>query len=171
MDIEYLKTYFENRNNLKGSNAKGMTLAEIETLELEMNKGKPFPKALREFLFIGGLSNKLGLNTPTNYRATHDYFDKEIRKRGVDITQPYFVLDNDNDGKTYTIIYLNEGDNPQPWNASINEGYDNDIWEDEDENPENWKLIEMEMIWKMPYSSFSEFIDKAVYLAVNRLSS
>jgi len=130
MDIEYLKTYFENRNNLKSSHAKGMTLPEIEGLELEMNKGKPFPKALREFLFIGGVSNKLGINTPKNFKTFRDSFDKEIRKRGEDITQPYFVFDNDNDGKTFGIIYLNEGDDPQPWNASISEGYDNDIWDE-----------------------------------------
>ena len=80
----------ENKNNLRGWSAKGMTLLEIENLELEMNNGKPFPKALREFLFIGGRNSQLAINTPYNYKKLREYFDKEIRKRGETITQPYF---------------------------------------------------------------------------------
>jgi len=170
MDIEYLETYFENKNNLRGWSAKGMTSLEIENLELEMNNGKPFPKALREFLFIGGRSGQLAINTPYNYKKLREYFDKEIRKRGETITQPYFVFGSDNDGKSFFFIYLNEGDDPQPWIGSIAEGYDNDIWEDEDEDPENWKFIKSEAIWKMPFKTFSAFIDKGVFLAINMLT-
>lgn len=46
------------------------------------------------------------------------------------------------------------GDNPQPKNCSLHEAHDND---------------DDEIIWNTPYKTFSEMIDKRVYLAENNL--
>ena len=53
MEIEHLKEY-SNNPNLKNSTVRGLSIVQIEILELELNNGKEFPKAFREFLFIGG---------------------------------------------------------------------------------------------------------------------
>lgn len=75
MEIIYLKKYKQYKESGAGNAIKrfgqprGLSEAEIEQMELEMNNGLPFPKAYREFLFLGGeyatiqMSN-YGKNTP-----------------------------------------------------------------------------------------------------------
>jgi len=173
MQIEYLKSYDANKSNYKldsDKNPVGKTIAQIEALEAEFNQGNPFPKAFREYLFIGGDYNAISFNdSKGNFKAEHDSFDHDIRKRGIEIKRPYMVFTGNDDGTIASFIYLDEGDDPQPWNGSIKESYDNEIWND-DPDPDKWEIIKTEAIWKMPFKSFSELIDKAVYLALNKLT-
>jgi hypothetical protein len=60
MEILYLKNYERYKQNGVGNqmNAfglpRGLSESEIIQMEREMNNGKSFPKAYREFLFLGG---------------------------------------------------------------------------------------------------------------------
>lgn len=172
MQIEHLKTYDANKANkkLRGRVAEGKSLTDIQALEAEFNQGNLFPKAFREFLFIGGNYTAISLGFVNgNFKGERDYFDREIRKRGIEIKRPYMVFTSNDDGTIWSFIYLDEGDDPQPWSGSIKESYDNEIWND-DPDPDKWEIIKTEAIWEMPFKSFSELIDKAVYLALNKLT-
>ena len=159
MEIIYLKKYKQYKESGAGNAIKrfgkprGLSEAEIEQMELEMNNGLPFPKAYREFLFLGGeyatiqMSN-YGKNTPKGA----EYYRNGLRKRKVNITRPFAIVDIFEESGTF--IYLDEGDNPQPRNCSLHKAYDND---------------NDEIIWDTPFKTFSELIDKLVYLAENNL--
>ncbi len=69
-----------------------------------------------------------------------------MKERGIEITRPFIIFD-ELDGETFSFIYLDEGDNPQPWNCSVDEAYDSD---------------EGEQIYKMISKSFSQYIEKRV---------
>lgn len=55
MEIKYLKQLKDNPN-LKPSIGprEGWEISKIEALEIKYNKGNPFPKAFREYLFLAG---------------------------------------------------------------------------------------------------------------------
>lgn len=159
MEIIYLKKYEQYKKNGIGRRYQtygspiGLSEAEIAQMELEMNNGLPFPKAYREFLFLGGeyatiqISN-YGRNTP---KGT-EYYRNGLKKRKVNITRPFAVVDLFEECGTF--IYLDEGDNPQPKNCSLHKAYDSD---------------DDEIIWNTPYKTFSEMIDELIYLAENNL--
>lgn len=164
MQIQYLKTYDANKlnNKLDSSNPRGKSVPEIEALEVEYNKGKHFPKAFREFLFIGGNYNAIGFNTSLgNFKAERDYFDKKIRERGIVISRPYMVFHGNDEGTVSTFIYLDEGDDPQPWNGSLKESYDFEIWNNETD-PMKKDVIRTEILWKQPSASFSILVNRLV---------
>ncbi len=159
MEIVYLKKYEQYKENGIGNAIKrfgvprGLSEAEILQMELEMNNGLPFPKAYKEFLFLGGedatiqISN-YGKNTPKGA----EYYRNGLKKRKVNITRPFAIVNIFEESGTF--IYLDEGDNPRPKNCSLHEAYDSD---------------DDEIIWNTPYKTFSEMIDKRVYLAENNL--
>ena len=64
MEIEYLQKYKDNidilNRNKNRSPVEPATMEEIQALEAELNNGAPFPKAIREFLYLGG--NYTGLS-------------------------------------------------------------------------------------------------------------
>ncbi|AYN00628.1 hypothetical protein [Chryseobacterium sp. 3008163] len=68
MEIVYLKKYKQYKENGIGKlyntfgSPRGLSEAEILQMELEMNNGLPFPKAYREFLFLGGEFSTIQLN-------------------------------------------------------------------------------------------------------------
>ena len=160
MEIVYLKKYKQFKENGIGLRYQtygspiGLSEAEIVQMELEMNNGLFFPKAYREFLFLGGEFatlelNDYGKNTP---KGT-DFFRNGLKKRKINMVRPFAILDV-LDGECGTFIYLDEGDNPRPRNCSLHEAYDSD---------------DDEIIWNTPFKTFSEMIDKDVYLAENNL--
>lgn len=159
MEIVYLKKYQQFKQNGIGllyntyGPPIGLSETEIVQMELEMNNGLPFPKAYREFLFLGGeyatiqMSN-YGKNTPKGA----EYYRNGLRKRKVNITRPFAIINIFEESGTF--IYLDEGDNPQPKNCSLHKAYDND---------------NDEIIWDTPFKTFSQLVDKIVYLAENNL--
>lgn len=160
MEIVYLKKYKHFKDKGVGLSYEtfgppiGLSDAEIGQMELEMNNGLPFPKAYREFLFLGGEFSTIQLNhygkiTPKGTEK----FRIGLKKRKVNMVRPFAILDV-LDGQCGTFIYLDEGDNPRPRNCSLHEAYDSD---------------DDEIIWNTPFKTFSEMIDKDVYLAENNL--
>ncbi len=150
MIIEYLgsyKTYIERKDLLKRREPEGKTLEEIEELENILNKGNSLPKVFKEYLWLGGNLNTIGLNgSQGKYIENIQYFQEKMKKRGVKITRPFIIFDS-LDGATFAFIYLDEGDNPQPWNCSVRKAYDSD---------------EGEQLWKTGYKTFKDYIDGSV---------
>lgn len=150
MTIHFLKNYEDYKR--KGLGPKiarfgipsGLNEEEIVEMELALNEAKPFPQTLREYLYIGGDFNCISMNEGgKNIPKASLYFRAELGKRGFDISRP-IVMVHIFEGKCGTFIYLDEGDDPKPWNCSISPAYDTD---------------EGEMIWDAPYDSFSQMID------------
>jgi hypothetical protein len=55
MQINYLKKLQENPKGSQNENPmRGLTLQEIQQLEVLWNNGNPFPVVLKEYLFLGG---------------------------------------------------------------------------------------------------------------------
>lgn len=161
MQIEILKEYESYKN--EGSRAtykhyhkpRGLTAQQITDLENEMNGGKPFPKVLKEFLFIGGEYNGISLNSGDDYTAQIKYFNEKMAKNGRSISRPYFIFQS-LDGGCFTFIYLDEdSEDPQVWNASATPDYDTD---------------EGEQMWKSIYKTLSGYVAEALYNAKKGLN-
>ncbi|WP_046744276.1 hypothetical protein [Kordia zhangzhouensis] len=157
MEIQYLKKYFHVKDTLKNYptnkwNPEGLSLKDIENLEHILNEGSSFPRAFREFLHIGGKYDGLGINGPID--GLYDRMTKggklRIQGRGIQIHRPFLTY-HSFEGNVFSFIYLDEGDDPQPWNISIDEAYDTD---------------EGENLWKTPFTIFNEMIH---YLVDNAL--
>ena len=118
MEIEYLTYLRDNPERRPGDSQfsnpiEPISLSEIEALETKYNNGKPFPKALRELLFLAGNDCYVldyGLN------ETQEEFQEDQRQILAsyyqEISNPYYIIDCHNYGTTFLFIYLDEGDNP-----------------------------------------------------------
>ncbi len=159
MQIEYLKYLEENFEEIKkeGLPTKATSIEKIREMELALlGEGKQFPKAFREYLFLMGNYAPLDIGISDEWLVKGSIVIKEdLKKRGKEITRPIVIISS-LDGRCYGIIYLDEGDDPQPWNCSINKAYDSD---------------DGEIIWKMPFSKFSEMINDSVDLQLARVRS
>ena len=143
-------------NTKKNDIIKGLNTDKIQYLESKLNNGEQFPIAFKEYLTIGGDNNGLPLELGINYDAYYlstTYIKKRLMERGTNINRPIAVFCSYED--CYSFIYLDEGNNPQPWNCSVSPNYDND---------------DGKMIWKMPFNSFKELIDDMVYRAIKGLN-
>ncbi|UEQ75345.1 SMI1/KNR4 family protein [Chryseobacterium arthrosphaerae] len=161
MDIVYLKTYEHYKKEGKGKRRSafgppvGLSEAEIIQLEQTMNNGIPFPKAYREFLSIGGVCSSISLiDSGNNAGKLVAKYKQALQKRNVDISRPMAIMDTF-EGQCGTFIYLDSGDNPQPWLFSIHEDYDSD---------------KGEVIWASPFKTLQDMIEQLVYLSENNLS-
>jgi len=127
MEIEFLQKMKENpKPHKRLSRDRGLSIEKIEELELEINDGNPFPKAYREYLYLGGDYNSLGLSIAfedseswEDIPAIKRVAEIEMKKEGLSIDRSYIILhyyDDDN----FIFIYLDEGDNPQPYAMVLN---------------------------------------------------
>ena len=120
-----------------------------------MNNGLLFPTAYREFLNIGGEFSSLPLNNAgRNAEKLVLKYRQALQHRKVYITRPIAIL-HTFEGQCGTLIYLDGGDNPQPWLFSIHQDYDSD---------------EGEIIWPSPFATFQSMIEQLVYISENDLS-
>lgn len=113
-------------------NSEGLTETRIAELESQINKGRPFPKVFREFLYLAGVYNSLGMELGADvdvagdeYIKEIDYYEKEMKKYGVSLTRPYVIFDSLDDA-CFTFIYLDEGDDPKPYNFGVHPRYRGD---------------------------------------------
>jgi hypothetical protein len=122
MKIEYLQE-LENRpfaysDGKYRAEIKPISLDEIFSLENIYNRGKLFPKALRELLFLAGSHCYVldyGLNNSQQelQNETRKYMLEFNRK----IERPFFVIDVYNAGEQCLLVYLDEGDDPEVQSA------------------------------------------------------
>jgi restriction endonuclease S subunit len=133
---------------------RGLSETDIVQMEQEMNNGKTFPKAYREFLFLGGEFSTIQLNHYGKHTPKGtEKFRQGLKKRKINMVRPFAMI-SVLDGECGTFIYLDEGDNPKPYNCSIDKAYDSD---------------DDEIIWDSPFNTFSQMIDEHIYLAENNL--
>lgn len=87
-------------------------LSEIEQLEQLYNNGVPFPKALRELLFLAGdYCNVLDYGPTDSQQELQDFFREELADVSIVLPNPFFALERHSGGE-YSWVYLNQGDNP-----------------------------------------------------------
>lgn len=141
MEIQYLKLMKENpvkpRN---GYTNQGISLAEIQTLEQVYNSGNPFPKVLKELLFLagdrcnvldfGGLEGffiSQGWAIPTDAKEmqmTQIFIADSMTDEGVSMpNRPWFVIDIYN-AEYPVFVFLDEGDDPNVYEFWITEPAD-----------------------------------------------
>lgn len=106
MEIEILKNL---EDNPKGQpefdlENESLSLSEIEILEGVYNNGNPFPKALREYLYLAGRYCWLLGGSKEEQIAVRE----QLAYFGLEIVRPFYVLYYD--GETFDIVYLDEED-------------------------------------------------------------
>jgi hypothetical protein len=128
MEIEYLKmlrdnpAMYPNDIDYKGE-IRGVPHTEIEQLEQTWNNGNPFPKALRELLFLAGdFCYLLDYGVADNQQELQEFVREEMADNSKTITKPFYVFDVFG-GDTFLFIYLDEGNNPnihqgKPWEST-----------------------------------------------------
>jgi hypothetical protein len=111
MDIIYLKELRDNPTR-DGFVCRGNTPAEITQLEQLYNNGNPFPKVLKEYLFLAGARC-----TVMEQGIYETQFEAQLETRvmllegGKVFTRPFFGLEFWTTD-SFMYIYLDEGDNP-----------------------------------------------------------
>ncbi|WP_417350482.1 hypothetical protein [Flavobacterium alkalisoli] len=101
---DYIYTHFVN---------EPISLTEIENPEQLYNNGKPFPKALKELLFLAGkFCYVLDYNIFETQQEMQDYVRELLEEDNILIQRPFFVIDVYNAGTQFLYIYLDEDDNP-----------------------------------------------------------
>lgn len=127
MKIEYLKSL--ELNKVIGKSAfprEGFSMSQINEMEDAINDSKPFPKVFREYLFLAGNYNSLGLSIGVGLKGVElfvgvkEYFEEEIIKRGLSMNRPYVIFHN-KDGESFSLIHLDEGDDPMPYHFELYE--------------------------------------------------
>ncbi|SHI41703.1 SMI1/KNR4 family protein [Flavobacterium terrae] len=161
MEIKFLKKYKDFKDLKKDAHystfgpPRGFSDEEITKIEKDLNNGNSLPQAYKEFLAIGGKFNSIQLDDyKENYLKAVEYYKEKAAKRRIVISRPIAIIHN-LDGALFSFIYLDEGDNPQPWNLSTSKGYDTD---------------DGEILYKMPFKTFKDLVEKLVYLSENGLS-
>lgn len=128
MEIKYLAYLRDNPKISRFSNDliyEPISLQEIAQLEQLYNNGNPFPKALKELLFLAGkycLVLDYGLRDTQQGRQ--EWVRKMIANEGRSISRPFFAIDLYNAADQMLFIYLDEGDNPIVRNALYGEPLD-----------------------------------------------
>lgn len=114
--IEYGTTRnFENR---------GIELSEIQQLEQLYNNGNPFPKALKELLYLAGdFCYVLDYNTHDSQQEMQESMREDLEDDEITITRPFYAVDNYGGVSHYLFIYLDEGgDDPDLFEYSLSGG-------------------------------------------------
>ena len=113
MDITYLKQLERTRNKNSWIN-ESISLEEIKQLEQIYNNNKPFPKALRELLFLAGnycIVLDYGLND--TQQELQEFVRENMQEENRIITRPFYAIDVYNAGDQFLFVYLDEGDDPE----------------------------------------------------------
>lgn len=125
MDIHFLQhlrdnpSAYPNDTDYKDT-IEPISLEEIEHLEQLYNNGIPFPKALRELLYLAGNDC---------YVLDYGMYDSQelmqiaVREWMVNynrsLTRPFFAIDVYNAEGQFLYVYLDEGDNPFVYQAYL----------------------------------------------------
>ncbi len=151
MEIEYLQK-MQQTPIIKNTQNKGVSETKIEQLEIKM--GVKFPKAYKEFLFLGGVLD----NMINNFQQTFEWLPsmqedarESIREVGLSLRSFWCFAEYDS-ADSFLFFFLDEGDNPAVYSfMSI------DFYEDEQGNTIHYKKFR---------NSFSEYIDKSIAAAL-----
>ena len=111
MTIEYLQKLRDNPSD--GTVIRGIPLTEIAHLEQIFNNGNPFPKVLKEMLFLAGnYCYVLDLGIWDSMQEMQEEERQELLEiDSVTITRPFFFVCLASTGMG-VFMFLDEGDNP-----------------------------------------------------------
>lgn len=108
MTIQYLTKVVENPV-LEGFKNRSLSIEKIEKLEKKYNKGKEFPKAFREYLFLAGDFNNFAFDDLGEGLDELQVLAKEeLEITGAKIDRPFFVFNQLTGCEYFTFIYLDE---------------------------------------------------------------
>lgn len=105
MTIEYLTKVKENPKINNFTN-RGFSEVKIQEIESKFNKGKKFPKAFREFLFLAGDFNNFGFDDIDGIIDLQELAKKELERTNQKVERTFFafsVYDS-----CYSVIFLDE---------------------------------------------------------------
>lgn len=115
MEIQYLTILRDNPVKIgvtRNFPNRGISEVEITQLEQLYNNGNPFPKALKELLFLAGESCYVLAYLNDSQQAMQNYVRNQLQKRSLEITRPFFAIDVYNSSDQCLIAYLDEGEDP-----------------------------------------------------------
>ncbi|CAL2080319.1 conserved hypothetical protein [Tenacibaculum sp. 190524A02b] len=117
MEIKYLKKMAENPSLKKWGN-EGMSIQEIEELEIKYLRGEKFPQSYREFLFLAGKYTYIEADI-----LDWDWMIEEAEERFEQynipkIERPIWITDQVDQCEQFGFIYLDEDvDDPIIYNC------------------------------------------------------
>lgn len=122
MNIQYLKKLQTNpsleiNNSGYFSSIKGISETEIKSLEQLYNNENPFPKVLKELLLLAGTNCFVcdyGINK--TQQELQEWVREDMLENERTISRPFFAFDVYG-GSQFLFIYLDEGDNPEIYEA------------------------------------------------------
>jgi hypothetical protein len=125
MTIQYLQKLKNNPSlEIQGSGSfitlQGLSLNEVEQLENLYNNGNEFPLVLKELLLIAGkrcYAFDFGEIGNQVQEKMQEYSRMLMQKNNRTIVRPFYAIDLNVSGE-FLFIYLDEGDNPQIYNAA-----------------------------------------------------
>ncbi|WP_124980996.1 hypothetical protein [Nonlabens xiamenensis] len=127
MHIEYLKDLrdypeqYPMDSEHKFGN-RGIPMTEIQALETQFNNSAPFPKALRELLFLAGDYCYLFSFGRYNSQQEFQLGQRQLiinANNKLQITRPYYIIDCTSFGDYFLLVYLDEGDDPIVSEAAV----------------------------------------------------
>ncbi|MDF2515496.1 MAG: hypothetical protein K0R59_792 [Sphingobacterium sp.] len=129
MEIQHLKHLQDNPMRNPHAEIKykfenePMPLAEIEALEQKYNNSKPFPKALRELLYLAGrYCYVFDYNALDSMDEVQEYVRESLAEFNRDIGRPFFAIDLYGGIQAFYVC-LDEGDDPAVY-GGVYEGTD-----------------------------------------------
>ncbi|SDI48540.1 SMI1 / KNR4 family (SUKH-1) [Chryseobacterium taeanense] len=150
MQIEYL-TKMKNTPKIGSWENRGISEQEIEKLEQKFNV--TFPKAYKEFLFLGGeFQNAIDWDTITEYLDwTQENIKESMDEVNLDL-KPFFAFANY--GNDQCLFFFVEGENPPIYIYAEDKFHKNEKGE--------------YVYYKKVFNSFSDFIDKSIDEALRK---
>ncbi|SDI48635.1 SMI1 / KNR4 family (SUKH-1) [Chryseobacterium taeanense] len=152
MQIEYL-TQMKNTPIIKGDQNRGISEQEIEKLEQKFNI--QFPKAYKEFLFLGGKYQNCIDDWDTDYLYL-DWKQENLHESMSNVNlvlSPIFVFAA-YDTDQCLFFFLNEGENPSVYIYAEEKFHKNN----------NGEYV----YYKKLFNSFSDCIDKSIDEALSK---
>lgn len=132
MEITYLQYLRDNpvkQGLTKDFPIESISLQEIEQLEEMYNNGNPFPKALKELLFLAGnFCYVLDYGIWDTQQELQDAVREKMADENRIISRPFYVVDTYNSGDHFIFIYLDEGDNPPTFVGHYRDRDDRPNW-------------------------------------------
>lgn len=124
MEIKILKE-LEINNRFGRFTNQGISMERIEALEQLYNNGNPFPRVLREMLYLGGddciVLDYAGEDTAEEFQIR---VREELTRYGMTISRPFFCVDSTASfaASAFTFMYTDDSnENPPLWNAYMDE--------------------------------------------------
>lgn len=118
MEIQYLKILkdypaaYPNDPEYE-ARIEGVSEDTISQLEQKYNNINPFPKALKELLYLAGkYCYVLDYNIFETQQELQEAVREWLSEKKLSINRPFFAIDAYNYGEAFLFIYLDEGDNP-----------------------------------------------------------